>query len=241
MPPESLTALATCALAIITGVLAYFTYQLWTANKTLVEGAREAAKNESKDMRDSIAQAARAAAAMEQVASVTRVNAELMSGLLSKQMRAYVQVNIGKSTAQRDSMVFGSWPEIVNVGLTPAKNVSYRLMADIMDPALMLREYVYPQPEQVFTNDATLNPRQQFTVMATVKHRFEPSEVEAICKGEKKRLYVWGTITYDDVFGGHHETRFSHNFLFFDFTNPENNQVEHKVNSFYSPGHNDAT
>lgn len=241
MSPESWTALATIALAIITGVLAYFTYQLWKANKTLVESAREAAGTESKNMRDSIAEATRASTAMEEIANAMKSNSELMSGMLSKQMRAYVQVNIGLSTAQRENMVFGSWPEIVNVGLTPAKNVSYRVMADVKDPSLMTREYVYQQPEQVFTNDATLHPRQQFTIATTVNHRFEPAEVEAICKGETKRLYVWGTITYDDVFGDHHQTRFSHNFFFFDLTNPESGQVEHKVNNFYSPGHNDAT
>jgi uncharacterized membrane protein YebE (DUF533 family) len=92
MSPEGWTAAATIALATITGILAYFTYQLWRANKTLVQGAREAASNESREMRESIAQATRAAAAMEDVAKATKSNAELMSGMLSKQMRAYVQV-----------------------------------------------------------------------------------------------------------------------------------------------------
>jgi hypothetical protein len=54
---------------------------------------------------------------MQRVAEATKHNAILMSGMFSKQMRAYIQVNIGTSTAQReDGIVFGSWPEIVNVG-----------------------------------------------------------------------------------------------------------------------------
>jgi len=136
---------------------------------------------------------------MRDVADATKNNANLMSSMLSKKMRVYIQINIGKSTAQRgEDVVFGSWPEIVNVGLTPAKNVSYRVMADVLDVATSASDV--PEPQQVFTNDATLNPRQSFTIQAAVTRRFGPSEVEAISKGDSKRLFVWGIITYDDVF-----------------------------------------
>jgi hypothetical protein len=225
--------------AVATKILAFFTLALWIANIWLVIVTRRTAAEQATHTQQAIGEAKRSADAMRDVAEATKNNATLMSDMLSKQMRAYIQVNIGKSVAQRGDTVFGSWPEIVNVGLTPAKNVSYRLMADILDPRIV---HAYPEPERVFTNDATLNPRQTFQIVATVNHRFDPEEVAAISKGVERRLFVWGTITYDDVFGGRgRETRFCHNFVFFDQTDLETGKVEHKVNSYYSTGHNDAT
>lgn len=43
---ERLTAWATIALAIVTSILAFFTFRLWFATKTLVEGGEDAAKKE---------------------------------------------------------------------------------------------------------------------------------------------------------------------------------------------------
>jgi hypothetical protein len=223
-----------------TALLTIFTAALWLVNILLIKDARRVSERAAKETQDALREQTRAADAMHDVAEATKNNAALMSGMLSKQMRAYIQVNIGTSTAQREDVVFGSWPEIVNVGLTPAKRVSYRIMADILDPRFGA-DFVYPEPEQVFTNDATLNPRQTFKIMAVVKRRFDPAEVATISDGTAKRLFVWGAVTYDDVFDGHHETRFSHNFIFFDRTDPDTGKVEHKVNSWYSTGHNDAT
>jgi hypothetical protein len=228
-------------MMVATVVLAAFTVLLWAANIWLIRDGRRVSAKQSLDTQMAIAEAKRSGDAMRDVADATKNNAVLMSGMLSKQMRAYIQVNIGTSTAQREEgIVFGSWPEIINVGLTPAKNVSYRVMADVLDPAKMARDY--PEPQRVFTNDATLNPRQNFAIQTAVNRRFDAAEVEDISKGESKRLFVWGTITYDDVFDGRNrETRFSHNFVFFDRKDPETGKTEHKVNSFYSNGHNDAT
>lgn len=100
----------------------------------------------------------------------------------------------------------------------------------------------FPEPTEVFTNDATLNPRQIFKLTAAVNRRFDQAEVDAISKGDSKRLFVWGTIMYDDVFGGRHrETKFSHNFVFYDYANAETGKFDHTVSSYYSRGHNNTT
>jgi len=75
-----------------------------------------------------------------------------------------------------------------------------------------------------------------------VNRRFDQAEVDTISKGDSKRLFVWGTIMYDDVFGGRNrETKFSHHFVFYDYANAETGKIEHKVESYYSRSHNNAT
>jgi hypothetical protein len=229
-------------MTLATIVLAAFTVALLFANIWLVRSTKRASAQQALDTQLAIAEAKRSADAMRDVADATKNNALLMSDMLSKQMRAYIQVNFGTSTAQRGEGVnFGSWPEIVNAGLTPAQNVSYRIMADILDAKMMLADD-FPEPKEAFTNDATLHPRQAFTLTAAVNRRFDQAEVNTISKGDSRRLFVWGTIIYDDVFGGRNrETKFSHNFLFYDVVSSETGKTEHKVNSYYSRTHNNAT
>jgi len=49
--------------------------------------------------------------------------------MLSKQMRAYIQVNFGDSTAHEKRLVL-ILARDSECGLDPAKNVSYRIMAE---------------------------------------------------------------------------------------------------------------
>lgn len=231
---EDVTAYSTMALAIITAILAYYTFRLWRANKTLVEGAKSTAAQQAQDMRSSIEQAARSADAIASVAEATKANAALVQGVMQKQMRAYIAVNIGKATYQDANNRFASSPEITNTGLSPARNVSYRMAAAILD-AHTLKEYVFPEPAQSFQNDATLSARQTFTINAVVGERYSDDEVVEIMNGERKRLFVWGTVTYDDIFDCHWETKFCHNSVFYKIGD------EVKINSWYFYGHNSAT
>jgi hypothetical protein len=234
---ENLATFATLIVAAVTAILAYYTYKLWDANKTLVEGAARTAADQSSDTKASILEQTRATKAMEGIAKAMKENADLMSDMLSKQMRAYVAVNIGQAAYQDANNSFASYPEITNTGLSPAKNVSYRVMADILDTNLT-RDYAFPEPAETFTNDATLSPRQTFTIKnAIVKERYDEQEVLTVMRGDKKRLFVWGTITYDDVFDGHWETKFCHHFMFYKVDGKE----DVKVQSFYHTEHNSTT
>jgi len=145
-------------MTLATIVLAIFTVALWVANIWLVISTKRASAKQALDTQLAIAEAKRSADAMRDVADATKNNALLMSDMLSKQMRAYIQVSFGTSTAQRGDMNFGSWPELVNAGLTPARNISYRIMAEILDVKMMGVGSDFPEPTEVFTNDATLNP-----------------------------------------------------------------------------------
>jgi hypothetical protein len=231
---EWLTARSTLGLAIVTSILAFFTYRLWDANKTLIMSAENTAGRQSREMQASIAEANRAATAMENVANATRADATLMQDILHKQMRAYVAVNIGAATYQDENLKYASNPMILNTGFTPAKNVSSRVTAAILDTKLAA-DYKFDDSAEMLLNDATLSPRQSFVILGVVKDRFEAEEVAAIMKGDVRRLYVWGTVNYEDVFGGSWETRFCHHFVFYRVRD------EVKVNSWYHTTHNSTT
>jgi hypothetical protein len=217
-------------LVLFNGLLVIFTWRLAKATS----GLWDAAGKQGQDTAKSIGEATRAATAMEGMVEATRNNANLMQAILHKQMRAYVAVDIGRGTYQDGRLRFAAAPVVNNTGFTPARNVSFRVMADILDTKLP-KTFQFPEFAELKINDATLAPRQQFIIHGIVSNRFEDSEVQAIMTGEQRRLYVWGIVTYEDVFGGSWETRFCHNFVF--PTGKDGVQVL----GFYHHTHNHAT
>ena len=112
--------------------IAWFTFflfsatgALWFVTYSLARDAKEGAEEQATNMSKSIAEAANAANAMKEIAAVTKENATLMEGILRKQMRAYIAVDIGGATYQDANLRFEAAPVIVNTGNTPAKHVSY--------------------------------------------------------------------------------------------------------------------
>jgi hypothetical protein len=226
---ERMMTNATFALAGITFVLAVFTALLWYANKRLVAQT-------ARDTLASIKQATRSADAMQSVAEATRSNAALMEDILHKQMRAYVAVDTGNTVYQDGRLRFGSSPSLLNTGFTPAKNLRYRVSAAILDFPLP-SDYKFSDSAKLSEYDVALSPRQNFTISGVVASRYEEPEVEAIMKGEKKRLFVWGTVAYDDVFGGRWETQFCHHFNWF----RAGDKDEWRIGKFYHTTHNSMT
>jgi hypothetical protein len=221
---------ATIALALITLVLAVYTARLWRSTK-------EAGERQSNEMKDSIAQAIRSADAMEAVAEATRANAALMQATLHRQMRAYVTVDLGQAFHQDERLRFEGKPALENTGFTPARNVSYRFMADVL-PANLAANYNFPEPPEEIRNDASLAPRQKLLASGgIVQRRFSDAEVEEIMAGEGRKLYVWGTVSYNDIFGEQRwQTDFCVSITFF--------QVEdggYRSHYHYHPTHNGMT
>jgi hypothetical protein len=62
--------------------------------------------------------------------------------------------------------------------------------------------------------DVAFEPSAQLYYSGIVASEYEEPEMEASMKGEQNRLFVWGTVAYDDVFGESWETRFCHHFNF---------------------------
>jgi hypothetical protein len=153
--------------------------------------------------------------------------------VLPKQMRAYLAVDVGSATYQDEHHVFEAMPVLTNFGLTPARKVSFRVMADILDgsrPGL-----VPPLVDELIINDATIAPRQVRSIRRMMERRVPDEEVEPIMRGATRRLFGWGRVTYEDVYGETHETRFC---ISYNFTRTPDNVL---VGGAFAASHNDST
>ena len=146
---------------------------------------------------------------MEDVAAATRNNAALMQAVMHKQMRAYVTVDTGRAIYQDASLVFEYAPVLRNT----AKNISYKITADIL-PNELQEDFTFRDYGNERSNDASLAPRQEFVIRGIVQKVFSEEEVAAIMRGDERRLYAWGEVTYTDVFGDSWHTNFCHSVLF---------------------------
>lgn len=235
--PEWSLVGVTLVLACITAALAWFTAQLYRATVKLSTDADRVGREQGDRMEKSIDEASRSAAAIEDLAVATKKNAELMYGALSKQMRAYLAVQTGLATYQDENLRFEYDPVILNSGLTPAYNVSYKITTDVL-PRDLPADYEFAFYGQSRDNDAFLAPRGTFVLSGLARHRFPDAEVADIMSGSERRLFCWGEVTYDDIYGSSWKTRFCHTVAFYRH-GPEPTDV--KVTVQYYPRHNDAS
>lgn len=232
---EENTATYTKDLALVTGVLALFTFLLWWANRRLIKGAENSAHRQSLEMQQSIAEAHQSALAMADVAVTMRANTAAMQETMKKQMRAYVSADPGFGVYQDEHNNFQGAVVLSNSGFTPARHISHRVQAAVL---LMgdAENYVFEDTTSYFVSDSSLSPRTTYTIFGgVVADRLSAEEVEETMAGKVRRLFVWGSVRYVDVFDESHETFFCHNFTF-----PAiNNEV--KVQTFYHNTHNRTT
>ncbi|AMP09477.1 putative lipoprotein [Collimonas arenae] len=221
-------------LALITGFLALYTGKLYRATVQLGKEAQSNGEDQGKKMEASIREATRAASAMEALAEATKSNALLLPDMLSKQMRAYLQVEIGQAVHQAVGIKFAASPIIVNKGVTPAKNVCFTLNAAILS-SNMLPNFMFEDRGEKTINDAGLAAGQHFIISCIVAERYSEAEVADIVDQNDKSLFVWGTVTYDDVFGGAWKTDYCHNYNFF------RDGEKIGFNNYYFQRHNGST
>jgi hypothetical protein len=197
----ALTAVATVAIAA-------FTLTLWRATS----GMLQAASDQSGAMERSIAEATRSAAAMEQVAVAIATNARTGADTLAAyktQTRAYLAIITGGCVPQDRNT---QWRYEVrmfvkNTGHTPAQAVSFGCKAQIFD---------FPLPANidltlpVERNEASghIASGQQHYIRGWLDDLIGDDEIAEITKGNTRKLYVYGTVYYRDIFGEEHHTNF---------------------------------
>lgn len=220
-------AIFTLALAIVTGGLWVFTAMLWwTTRKAVTDAAATAerqgtatqesiaaAVRSAEAMEKSIAEAARSAEAMERVAEAMNINAAQIvksvaissdiAEMQKSQMRAYLTVVVGSAIHQERerNLRFEGNPNLVNTGPTPAKNVSWTISAKIL-PTPIPDHFIWPEGERV--EGITIGPHQTFSFSKVVDDYIEDADVFSVMAGKDKGLYVWGMVTYKDVWGADH-------------------------------------
>lgn len=190
---------ATWVLAGI-GVLQLIVFGLQAAmlKKTVQSGATQSAA-----MDRHIGETTRSANAMEDIATKIQAGNKAI-------LRAYLTVTVGNIhlyQERRDDKRFESRPNLTNTGNSPARNVSIQISADIL-PIPIPREFNFPLPDPEIRNAGIVGSREIMTLAGTVKELVSDSEVGLIKEGRTKALCVWGLITYEDIFGAPHHTKF---------------------------------
>jgi hypothetical protein len=215
--------------AIFVAQLVVFGYQARKLHQTV-----KAAAEQGSDM-------ARAADAMEEFAKSAAKGSQAAADSvvrITQQMRAYLSVRIdwGVYQDRATNLRFEVRPMLINTGLTPAQKVSYTAQADVLSFPLE-DHFIFPQLEPPRSVFGLLAPQQNLTMNAAVRRDFfDDGEVENIKRGYERRLYIWGRVTYEDVFGEQRYTNFAHNI----FWVPRKDGSE-RIFGNYVDRHNDAT
>jgi hypothetical protein len=158
--------------------------------------------------------------------------------LVAQQMRAYLSVRIDGGIYQDRALNlrFEVRPMLINTGLTPARRISYVAKADVL-PFPLPDDFVFPSLEPPRTAFGILGPQQNFIMNAMVDGNFfDDSEVEDIKRGRGRRLYIWGTVTYEDAIGEQRYTEFAHNIFWIQLKDGRE-----PILGNYVDRHNDAT
>jgi hypothetical protein len=151
--------LSTIITAIFTVVLALSTVLLWKETKDL----RNFAQQQGEDMKASIAEAARSADAMRDVAKSLAVDAE--SGHAN--VRAYVTTQLGGVVPQNKDTNYRYEVRLTlqNVGNTPAYKVASNLYTDVL-PVPLPADFEIPAFNPAITGQATVGPHQNMFLTA---------------------------------------------------------------------------
>jgi hypothetical protein len=206
-----------------------YTYQAKKLRETV-----ESAGEQAEAMERHIGESARSATAMEAVAKSLDITAkaskESVEGL-RQQMRAYLTVIIGTAIYQeRDkNLKFDARPLILNAGPTPARKVSYQIKAAIL-PVPLPNNFDYPLTKKPI-GGAIIGAHQNAQMMGVVDDLVPDDQIQDIKNGSGQGLYVWGDVTYEDIFGQGHKTQFCQHLTWL---------ADGKVFGYYIPGHNDA-
>jgi hypothetical protein len=226
-------------VSIFTLCLVISTILLWRSTQRLADVAAD----QSRDMQNSIAEASRAAAAMEKVAEGIAQTVETNKTVLDtqrdfwrRQMRAYVSVEIGASVRQnrRNKTRFEFRPVLHNNGQTPAKDVRVVSICSVEAPMIPADfDYATSMATGGMTCAVTIFPHQNKFHSSVFLRDVTLSEMRELLKGTKV-FHLWGRVSYKDVFDEPKYTHFS--FVIFVPTNKRGLPIWHSTEQ-----HNDAT
>jgi hypothetical protein len=217
----------------LTGVLAIiaflqllvYTYQAKKLRETV-----ESAGEQSKAMERHIGEAARSATAMENIVVAIQAGNKAV-------LRAYLTVVIGTAIFQerregQGDLRFEGKPNLVNTGNTPARKVRIRINADIL-PVPIPEDFNYPLPDEpIKSAEGAVGAHQTYILSGGLVKDFVPeADVANIKEGNARVLCVWGLVTYEDIFGDSHTTKFGQSLTWF-----PNGQVM----GYYLHGQNDV-
>jgi len=99
-------------------------------------------------------------------------------------------------------------------------------------PIPIPEDFQFLLPDENEIKDAgVVGAHQTYVIGGTVKEFVPDSEIAVIKEGSRKALCVWGLITYEDIFGVNHQTKFGQWLLWY---------PNGTVFGYYIPVQNDA-
>jgi hypothetical protein len=180
-----------------------FGFQAWLLQKTV-----KAAGDQSKEMKRSVDEATRAANAMEKFADSANSSAKTAVELLgshkdtmTRLLRAYVCVSFGEAAFQNSETKdrFVARVGLINAGQTPAYKVAFKVRADVL-PFPLAQDFNFAVPDNPASSESTLGGHAPpITLTGVVDRLYSDQEIIEIRFG-LKRLYLFGTVTYEDVY-----------------------------------------
>ncbi|MCK4705303.1 MAG: hypothetical protein KAT90_07485 [Gammaproteobacteria bacterium] len=202
---DSLTALFTCLVAIFTGILAHATKKMWRTTKQTASAAEKSA--------DAAKQA-----------SNTAIRAERAQIFIDN----FTLKNITPTT----SVAYGKAPtfhldfEIINQGRSPGSNVRYEIelicdenFDDLVAPEKLksigrVQSIRKSLPNPIAPHMKSIYISKNFTFLSYDKKNILPADVWNNIKDFSAHLFLYGFITYDDIFGESHKSPFGYMFIY---------------------------
>ena len=255
-------AILSTLAAVFTGWAAWEASRAAMAAQDSVEDARSDAAEQSRRFADQLRLATHAADAatksadaMKSVAESMALNTSLVleSVTVSRdvadaqrlfgrtQLRAYLAVLIGAALYQDRSanLRFEARPVILNTGHTPARNLRWRVAADVL-PVPLPTDFRFPIPAHR-AGSALLAPQQNANMTAVVGHYVGDADVSVVKAAHGKALYVWGYLVYEDIFRRTHRTTFAQQLAWEPVDGIDQNwRAPEKIVGLYLAKHNKA-
>ncbi|HEX4301238.1 MAG TPA: hypothetical protein VHZ78_00485 [Rhizomicrobium sp.] len=128
-----------------------------------------------------------------------------------RQLRAYLTIRTGFIGGQHKEVghYFTHHPSLVNTGSTPAKNVRYKIKMDVFPVPLPSTVDLTIREQPIFAGDFA--PQQVSSIEAVLPFYLSEEDTwDVIWFGGRTKVYVYGVVMYEDVFGDPHETTFCH-------------------------------
>jgi hypothetical protein len=183
--------------------------------KQTVIKMEEIAKGQTSDMKASIGEATRAAAAMEGIAKSMDANAQSMkvSVGISREIadrqklvteltgRAYLSATLNTAIFQDEHHVFEASAVLTNRGSTPAYDVTFRSTVGIL-PYPIPDNFDFPLPDETIGPSVSLiAPGLTKLLFRRLSERVPDNEVPTIKNLTGQHCFVlWGTANYRDAF-----------------------------------------
>jgi hypothetical protein len=251
---------ATMIIAIIGAIQTRVFWVQAERLKQTIEKMDEISAKQTEDIQKSLAESTRGAGAMESIAksmasniesvrqsvAINREMAERQKLVTELQSRAYLYAAFNTATFQDAHHVFEVQVVLSNRGNTPAYDVTFRAVAQIVSVPFP-DDFTFPLPSDTAGTSVSLIAPGTTKLMARqVSSRVPDDQVDAIKVGGPPRcLAMWGIVKYRDAFKEPRQLRFAFTVAWIPWVegrdkDKDGNPLPPQIMSYDTAHHNDS-